>query len=146
MGILLKVFHPALEACQRQQETNWLLKSDRNALKGAALIYSLWWPVTGPKGMAWSCIREGSGWMLGKKVLHWQGGQVLEQASQGSGHSTEPAGVWEAFRQCFLDMVSFFGWCYMEPGVGRVGPFHLMILWSYLCYKRSLPSLQCTFH
>lgn len=33
---------------------------------GAALNSSLWWPVTGAKRMAWSWVRGGLGWVLGR--------------------------------------------------------------------------------
>lgn len=39
------------------------------------LISFLWWPVPGPEVMARSCIREGSGWMLGNSssLRGWSG-------------------------------------------------------------------------
>lgn len=48
--------------------------------------------------MAWSCVRAGSGWILAKGSL--PPGQVLEQAPQGSDHSTKPTGIQEVFGQC----------------------------------------------
>uniref|UniRef100_A0A8C3C3U0 3-hydroxyanthranilate 3,4-dioxygenase n=1 Tax=Cairina moschata TaxID=8855 RepID=A0A8C3C3U0_CAIMO len=54
--------------------------------------------ATGPEGTAWSWDRGGSGWGLGKGSAP-RGGRALRQAPQGSGHSTEPAGVQELFRQ-----------------------------------------------
>lgn len=42
--------------------------------------------VTRPEGMAWACIREGSGRVL-RKGTSSKGGQALEQAPQDSGHT-----------------------------------------------------------
>lgn len=46
--------------------------------------------ATGPKGTAWSCVRGGSGWGLGKgKGSSPEGDWALAQAPQGSGHSSK---------------------------------------------------------
>lgn len=43
--------------------------------------------VTQPEGMAWHCIRGGSGWVLGKGSLP-EGFQALEEVPEGSGQGT----------------------------------------------------------
>jgi len=41
---------------------------------------------------------------IGKKILHGERGQALEQAPQGSSHSPMPVGVKEVFGQCSVDI------------------------------------------
>jgi len=40
--------------------------------------------VTGPKGMAWSCVREGLGWVLGKGSSPESGGHEIHLPGQWS--------------------------------------------------------------
>ena len=51
----------------------------------------------GLDGMASSCARGDSGWML-EKFLLWK--KLLERAAQGGGGVTDPEGVQETFRYC----------------------------------------------
>jgi len=50
----------------------------------------------GLEGMASSCARGDSGWMLGNTSS--KSGQVLEWAAQGGGRVTDPGVVQETFR------------------------------------------------
>ena len=43
--------------------------------------------LTGPEGIAWSCDREGSGWISGNDSSP-EDGQALEQSLQGRGHTS----------------------------------------------------------
>lgn len=58
-----------------------------------------------------------SGWVLGS-VLHQEGGWALGQAPQGTDRSIEPAGVQEAFGQCFQTQDLILGCFCAEPGAG----------------------------
>lgn len=69
-----------------QRSNSYLIAaSSWGDVEGEALISSLWWPVRQPTRMAWSRVRGGLIWALGK----WSslGGWVLELAPQGRGHS-----------------------------------------------------------
>ena len=50
----------------------------------------------GQEGMASSCTRGGSGWILGKFLL--RSGATVAQAAQGGGGGTVPGGVQEPCR------------------------------------------------
>lgn len=63
-----------------------------------ALIPSLCLSLIGPEGTAQSGDRRGSDWIL-DKILNREGGQALEQSSQGSGYGIRPVGDQEAFEQ-----------------------------------------------
>lgn len=52
--------------------------------------------VTEQEATAWSCVRGGSDWKLGKDSSP-EGGWAAEQAPWSSSHSAEPEGVQEAF-------------------------------------------------
>lgn len=49
--------------------------------------------------MTWSCVRAVSGWVLGESSS-LEGGWTLAQAGWGSGPSTRPARIQEAFGEC----------------------------------------------
>ena len=51
------------------------------------------------EGMASSCTRRGSGWILGK-ISSPKSGDALEQAAQGGGRVTVPGSVQETFNRC----------------------------------------------
>ena len=51
------------------------------------------------EGMASSCTREGSGWILGK-IPSPKSGQALEGAAQRGGRVIIPEGVQETFSCC----------------------------------------------
>ena len=75
--------------------------------------------VTGPEGMAWSCVRGGAagGWGQG---LHRRA-VGMERAAQGCGHGPEcrsSRSVWTALSDIGFDL----GWCCVEPGVGLSDP------------------------
>ena len=66
----------------------------------------MWWSASSPmylviglEGMASSCTRGDSGWILGNTVSH-ESGQVLEWAAQGGGGDTDPGGVQGTFGCC----------------------------------------------
>ena len=54
--------------------------------------------MTEIEGMASSCARGDSGWMLGNTSS--KSGQVLEWAAQEGGRVTDPCSVQETFRCC----------------------------------------------
>lgn len=56
--------------------------------------------VTGLKGMAWSSDRGSLRWILRKCFSPRKRGWALEQAPQGSGQSTNPDRVQDAFEEC----------------------------------------------
>ena len=55
--------------------------------------------VTELKATAWSCVRGGSDWELGKDS-YTEGGWAVELAPQGSGHNPKLDGIQEVFGQC----------------------------------------------
>ena len=57
-----------------------------------------------------------------EKILHQEGSWAMEQASQGSGHGTKPAGVQYAVGQHSQTHSLFFGWFFEDPGVGLNDP------------------------
>ena len=57
----------------------------RKLREGLMVAYSSSVTETGPEAMAWNCIREGSGWMLGKSP-----------SLEGSGHGTGSPGQWSS--------------------------------------------------
>ena len=67
--------------------------------------------VTGPEGMAWSCVRGGSG------CFSLRGCLGMEQVSKGSGHGTELTEVQEAPGQRSQSYYLISEWCGVEPGV-----------------------------
>lgn len=52
-----------------------------------------------------------------EKVLHREGGPALEQAAEGSGHSTEPDRVQKVFGQHSRTRGQILGWSFGELGV-----------------------------
>ena len=55
--------------------------------------------VTGPGGMAWSCVKGDLAWVLGKGSSP-EDGQALEQTAWDKGHGIKTVGVEEMFGQC----------------------------------------------
>ena len=54
--------------------------------------------ATGQEEMALSYARGRLDRILGKKILHWKGGEALEQAALGGGGITVPGGVQKTHR------------------------------------------------
>ena len=76
--------------------------------------------------MKWSEVVLGKVWGgYQENVLHPEGGWALEQAPQGSGHSTKPGRIQEMFGQCsqahgvILGVSCSKSW----TGVGLDGPY-----------------------
>jgi len=83
--------------------------------------------MTEPEGMAWSCIRVGSVWVLGRMPKRVVG---MEQVSQGSGHNPRLSLFKKHLDNALRRMVWFFGgaeWSQGLDSVIPVGPFQLRI-------------------
>ena len=117
-----------------------------------------WALLSGDRGRArrttLSYIKGGSDWTSGKGSLS-EGGQALEQALQGSGHSPKLP----ASGQSSLPYGLSFEWSYTDPGVGLNDPYGShptqVIPWFYdsiSCYfskwQNTFRSLFCrlSFH
>lgn len=68
------------------------------------------------EGKAWSCIRGGSAWPLGKGSSQ-EGYQALEQPLWSYGHGTYLVRVQEVFGQCSQIKHLNFVWPCVKPGV-----------------------------
>lgn len=75
--------------------------------EGQALISALWWPMSGHKGMAWSCIRGCLGWVSGK------GSSPREWSDTGTGSpaqwSQHLTGLKKRLDNAFRHMEWFLG-------------------------------------
>jgi len=66
--------------------------------------------ATGPDGTAWSCVRGGASWELGKGSSH-ESGWALEQAPQDSRHGPRPL----EFKDCLDTVLSHMVWFWGGP-------------------------------
>lgn len=84
---------------------------------------SLWCSVRGGcEGMAYSSVWNHD----------WEGGQTLEQASQGSGHGPKSVNVWEGFGQCSeTNGLTFWLRCVKSRIYGPPGSLPTQDLWFY---------------
>lgn len=90
--------------------------------KREVLTTFLWCSVRGCEEMAY-----GSAWNH-----HWEGGQALEQASQGSGHGPKCLGVRERFGKCSeTDCLTFRLPCVKSRINDTPGSLPIQDLWVY---------------
>lgn len=88
--------------------------------EGQALI-SLWWPMTEPEGMAWSCNRERSVWISGKGSLRRCSGPGTGSSGKRAWPQAEfkkhldNALVWSAFRVALCGDRSWTWWSVCVP-------------------------------
>lgn len=68
----LSYSHLKLHRIQMSVPRTWSVYSFLRRGSGGSVTQALiWWPRTGPKGTAWSCVREGLRWILGKGFSPW---------------------------------------------------------------------------
>ena len=100
----------------------WKLLQSFGEWRGHAALFSLV-TATGWEGIAWSCVRDGSGWISEEGSAPEGGG--------GGGHGTGCPGQWSqpqaarvqgVFGQCSQAFGLNFGWSCVEPGAGLGDP------------------------
>lgn len=82
----------------------------RGAVEGRVLIFSLWWPGTGHDEMESRCTGGSSDETWGKASAR-RGGHSLEEAAQGSGHTSSHSEFKESLNNALVIWFSFKQFC-----------------------------------
>lgn len=112
-----RLWPKSLETCPTERDLGVLVDDELNVSEQCVLAAKR---VNCPLGIALSCVRGGSGWVLGKG-----------SSPEGGGHGTGSPGQWshpqaagdqEAFVQCSQTKSLDFGWFCREAGAELSDP------------------------
>lgn len=151
--------------CSAGRREGWRVTSLQPTTSRRAVeevLISLWRPEIGHMRMARSCAREVQTGHY-EKVLHWEGGQSLEQVPQGNRHSAKPVknsrGIWMTIlvMSCEKQGVrldDLYGspptwdslWFHFAEGSMFSGRFEKQLDWIKLNSKIDYQELRTCFH